>query len=97
MSDNPFKKKPEPKDVSDDVEDLALENVCPFLTTPSLAFVNSTVEQRVKGAPPVQPALATNLIPCIEDSCAFWHKQAKCCVLISALTKLADLSKAVDA
>jgi hypothetical protein len=96
MSDNPFKKKPESKSVSEDVNEIGLENVCPFLTSPSLLMVNSTVEQRVKGAPAVQPALGTSLSPCIEDTCAFWHKQEKCCVLISALTKLAGLSKAVE-
>jgi hypothetical protein len=91
--ENPFKKT---KEVSENVGEIGLKNVCPFLTSPSLVSIPSTVEQRVKGAPAMQPALGTSLSPCIEDICAFWHKQEKCCVLVSALTKLAGLSKVVE-
>jgi hypothetical protein len=91
---NPFRgnsdKKPE---ASGNVEDLGLTNVCPFLTSNSLVMVQSPVEQRLKGSPPVQPALGTSLSPCIEKACKFWSEKHQDCIVKSGLEALAWAAK----
>jgi hypothetical protein len=91
---NPFRdgndKKPQ---ASNDVEELGLANVCPFLTSNSLVMVQAPVENRLKGAPPVQPALGTSLTPCIEKACKFWSEKHQDCIVKSGLEALTWAAK----
>jgi hypothetical protein len=92
--DNPFRNKDSKKpEVTENVEDLGLVDVCPFLTSNSLVMVNAPVEARMKGAPPVQPALGTSLSPCIKGMCKFWSEKHQDCIVKNGLEALAWAAK----
>jgi hypothetical protein len=89
--DNPFRDKS--TQPPQDVKALGLKNVCPFLTCNSLLMIQSSVEQRVKGAPNIQPGLGTSLSPCVEEACKFWSTKHQDCIVKSGLEALAWAAK----
>jgi len=95
--ENPFKKNKKIADekpaVTDDPDGLGLVDVCPFLTAPSLSFIPSSVEQKMKGAPPMVPVLPLGLSPCIQASCKFWNERRENCSLLLAADALVRLSE----
>lgn len=92
--DNPFRKNDGKKqESSENIEDLGLRDVCPFLTANSLGVVHTPVEERLKGAPSVQPALGTSLTPCIEKACKFWSEKHKDCIVKTGLEALVWAAK----
>ena len=97
MDENPFKGKKRPHlekdDVSGDAGDLGLEGVCPFLTAPTLSFIASSVQDKMKGAPAMMPVLPLGLSPCIGESCTFWRVEQQDCRLVRAADALIRLGE----
>lgn len=76
MNDNPFSKKdgkPAPP-VTRKPEELELQNVCPFMTSPTMAFRPSNKAEQMSGAGPVVPFLTAGLVGCVKEACMFWKK-----------------------